>query len=169
MVALIAPILIVDGYNIIGAWDELKELKETSMGSARDQLIATLSAYYPWCWKRIIIVFDGQRYTWEHVDGVEAVFTEDRESADTMIEKLAAGLAGYYQVEVATSDSAEYRAASNLGARTLSAPALKERLAEERNSYQRRLADQSSRRGVMLNDILHKSVLDNLERLRRPK
>ncbi|MCJ7807090.1 MAG: NYN domain-containing protein, partial [Clostridia bacterium] len=94
MVALIAPILIVDGYNIIGAWDELKKLKETSMGSARDQLIATLSAYYPWCWKRIIIVFDGQRYAWEHVDGVEAVFTEDRESADTMIEKLAAGLSG---------------------------------------------------------------------------
>lgn len=162
------PILIVDGYNIIGAWEELKKLKESDLGSARAQLIAVLSAYFPWCWERIIIVFDGQSFAWEEIDGVEVVFTEGRETADTMIEKLAAGLSTYNRVEVATSDFAEYRAASNLGAIVLSAVALKERLEEESRSYRRRLADKAGRRGVMINDLLHKSVLDSLERLRRP-
>lgn len=162
------PILIVDGYNIIGAWEELKKLKESDMGSARAQLIAVLSAYAPWCWERIIIVFDGQDFAWEDVDGVEVVFTEGRETADTMIEKLAAGLSTCNRVEVATSDFAEYRAASNLGAIVLSAAALKERLEEESRSYRCRLADGTGRRGLMLNDLLHKSVLDSLERLRRP-
>lgn len=168
MDALKALILIVDGYNIIGAWEDLKKLKESDMGSARAQLIATLSAYYPWCWERIIVVFDGRRFAWEHLDGVEVVFTEDRETADTLIERLAAGFASYYRVEVATSDFAEYQAASNLGATVLSAVALQERIVEERNAYRRRLADQSDKPGIMLNDLLNKSVLDDLEKLRRP-
>ena len=163
-----AQILIVDGYNIIGSWDELKELKKTDLGSSRAQLIATMSAYYPWCWERIIIVFDGQHFSWEHVDGIEVVFTGGRETADTMIERLAAGLSSYDRVEVATSDFAEHRAASNLGASVLSAEALYERMAEERSSYQRRLTKKSGQKGIRFNDLLQKSVLDNLERLRRP-
>lgn len=163
-----AQVLIVDGYNIIGTWDELKELKKTDMGSARDQLIAILAAYYPWHWERIIIVFDGQQFDWSSVDGIEVVFTEDKETADTMIEKLAAGLTPYFQVEVATSDYAELRAASALGARVLSAPAFKEHLEEQRSSYNRLLYNRSDTRGIMLNDILNKSVLEILERLRRP-
>ncbi len=163
-------ILIVDGYNIIGAWDELKDLKKAAMGSARDQLITTLSAFVPWCWQRIIVVFDGQGFEWEHVEGVEVVFTEGRESADTMIEKLAAGLAATCKVEVATSDIAEYLAASNLGARVMSARVLRERLAEERDSYQRRLAGRNNRQqGIMLNEMLQSSVLENLEKMRRSK
>lgn len=168
MVVLKAEILIIDGYNIIGAWDDLKALRDADMGSARDQLISTFSAFVPWCWERIIIVFDGKKFNWEHVDGVEVVFTEGKEAADTMIEKLAAGLSAGSQVEVATSDHAEYRAASALGAWCISATVLKERLAEQQNGYRRRLADKKNSRGIMLNDILNKSVLDNLQRLRRP-
>jgi uncharacterized protein len=167
VVGLNVTILIVDGYNIIGSWDDLKKLKEKSMGSARDQLISTLSAYSPWAWERIIIVFDGQSFGWERVDGVEVVFTEGSESADTMIERLAAGLSARHRVEVATSDYAEHLAATGLGAVVLSAPALSERLAELRDSYKRRLADQPAGKGIMLNDILNKSILDNLERMRR--
>lgn len=167
MEALIAPILIVDGYNIIGDWDELKSLKARDLGSARDQLISILSAYYPWCWERIIIVFDGQRFAWEHYDGVEVVFTEGRQTADTMIEKLTAGFSPYYSIEVATSDFAELRAASNLGALVLSAPSLKERLEEQKRIYRSSLKDQTSSGGIMLNDLLNKSMLDTLEKLRR--
>lgn len=160
------PILIVDGYNIIGAWDELKDLKEAAMGSARDQLIATLSAYLPWCWRRIIVVFDGQSFAWDYVEGVEVVFTESSESADTMVEKLAAGLAATCSVEVATSDIAEYRAASNLGARVLSAKVLRERLAEERSSYQRRLAAKKNQKGVSLEEFLNKADREKIKRLK---
>lgn len=168
MRSLPALILIVDGYNIIGSWDDLKALKEADFGSARDQLISTLSAYYPWCWERIIIVFDGQRFNWEHLDGVEVVFTEGSESADTMIEKLAAGLSSCCRVEVATSDFAEYRAAAALGASVLSAQALKERLEEQQRSYRNCLNKSTQKSGIMLNKLLQQSVLDNLERLRRP-
>ncbi len=167
MVGLKASVLIVDGYNIIGAWENLKELKEKDLGSARDQLISSLSAYYPWCWDRIIIVFDGRHFAWDYLTGVEVVFTEAGESADTMIEKLAAGLAAEYRVEVATSDFAELRAASALGAAILSAPALKERLVSEREAYRERLARRNRKKGLLLNDLLQQSVIDNLEKMRK--
>ena len=161
-----ADILIVDGYNIIGSWDDLKALRDTDMGSARDQLISTLSAYVPWCWKRIIVVFDGQNFNWENLDGIEVVFTEGKETADTMIEKLAAGLSASSQVEVATSDFAEYRAASGFGAWCISAPALKEKLSECQDSYKRKLTVEKKEKGIMLNDILNQSVIEGLQRFR---
>jgi uncharacterized protein len=161
-----APILIVDGYNIIGSWENLKKLKEKNFGSARDQLISMLAAFYPWCWERIIIVFDGQNFAWDHHDGVEVVFTEASESADTLIERLAAGLAAYYRVEVATSDFAELRAASALGATVLSAPALEERLKMEREAFSERLARKNKGKNLSLNDLLQQSVIDGLEKLR---
>lgn len=160
------PVLLVDGYNIIGSWEELKVMKETDMGSAREQLIATLAAYVSWCWERIIIVFDGQSYLWDNVDGVEVVYTGSPETADTMIERLAAGLAEGYRVEVATSDAAEYRAAAAVGARVYSAAALKEHLKEQQESY-RRLTGTKTREGLMLNDLLNEAVLENLKKLRR--
>ena len=160
------PILIVDGYNIIGAWDKLKALKKNDMGSARDQLVAVLAAFRPWSWKRIIVVFDGQEFAWDHIDGVEVVFTGSRETADTMIERLAAGLAASYEVEVATSDFAEYRASSSVGATVLSAAALRERLNQQRERYRRHLGS-PQKKGLMLNNILAESVLDALERIRR--
>jgi len=140
LVQIKAPILIVDGYNIIGSWENLKLLKEKNFGSARDQLISMLAAFYPWCWERIIIVFDGQNFAWDDHDGVEVVFTEANESADTLIERLAAGFAAYYRVEVATSDFAELRAA--------------------------RLARKNKGKNLSLNDLLQQSVIDGLEKLR---
>jgi predicted RNA-binding protein with PIN domain len=162
------PTLIVDGYNIIGAWESLKQLKEEDFGSARDQLIAILAAYYPWCWERVIIVFDGQNFAWDYCDGVEVVFTEASESADTMIERLAAGLSARSRVEVATSDYAELRAAAALGATILSAPALKEKLEVERRAFSERLARTNKGRSLFLNDLLQQSVIDRLEKMRKP-
>ena len=162
-----APILIVDGYNIIGSWESLKKLKEKDFGSARDQLISILTPFYPWCWERIIIVFDGKNFAWDDHDGVEVVFTEASESADTLIERLAAGLAGYSRVEVATSDFAELRAASALGATVHSAPALEERLKVEREAFSERLARKNKGKSLILNDLLQQSVIDSLEKLRR--
>ena len=166
MVQINSSILIVDGYNIIGAWENLKDLKNKDMGSARDQLIHTLSAYLSWSWQRIIVVFDGQEFQWEEHDGVEVVYTGMRETADTLIERLAAGLVSYGRVEVATSDFAEYRAAAAVGAGVLSATALKERLAEQRAAYMRHTAP-AEKKGLMLNEVLNEDILRTLDRLRR--
>lgn len=161
------PLLIVDGYNIIGSWENLKRLKEKDFGSARDQLVSALAAFYPWCWERIIVVFDGQNFAWDFYGGVEVVFTGANESADTLIERLAAGLAAGARVEVATSDFAELQAASNLGAAILSAPALAERLKAEREAFSERLARRNGGKSLNLNDLLQQPVIDSLDKLRK--
>lgn len=163
------PVLIIDGYNIIGAWQDLQEMKNRDLGSARDQLISIMAGYRDWAWSRIIIVFDGQnnKYQWEEVEGIEVVFTGSRESADTMIERLAAGLNINHRVEVATSDFAEFRAVSNLGARVYSASSLKEKLAEQQESIRRRSGSRK-KEGLMLNDVLNQAARESLNKLRHP-
>ena len=51
-------ILLVDGYNIIGAWPELRELKERDLAAARDRLIEQMAEYQAFTGSRVIIVFD---------------------------------------------------------------------------------------------------------------
>ncbi len=160
------PVLIIDGYNIIGAWEDLKQMRDRDMGSARDQLISIMAGYRDWAWDRIIIVFDGRSYAWKEVEGVEVVFTGERETADTMIERLSAGLSVNHKVEVATSDFAEFQAVSNVGARVYSAASLKAQLVEKRESF-RRLSVAQKKKGLVLNDFLNQAALERLDRLRR--
>lgn len=145
----------------------LKEMSKFDMGSARDQLIATLSSFYPWCWQRIIVVFDGQNYSWLEVEGIEIVYTSEKETADTMIEKLSAGLSQHYQVLVATSDNEEFRAASALGARAISAATLTEVMNECRDDYREKTANADPVKGVMIHELINKKVKEDLEKLRR--
>lgn len=114
-------ILIVDGYNIIGAWPELKELKDEDLGAARDLLIEKMAEYKAYTGYRVIIVFDAQ-----YVKGpekkvknhnVEVIYTKTNEIADEKIEKLAIELNDRRtQVYVATSDYTEQWAVFGQGA-----------------------------------------------------
>lgn len=114
-------VLIVDGYNMIGAWPELKALKEKDLGQSRDLLIEMMAEYQSYTGDRIIVVFDAY-----HVRGVEKVqkdykvdviFTKENETADERIEKLAGELNDVRtQVYVATSDYAEQRTIFGQGA-----------------------------------------------------
>ncbi|ARI75416.1 NYN domain-containing protein [Halobacillus mangrovi] len=114
-------VLIVDGYNMIGAWPELKRLKEKDLGQARDLLIEMLAEYQSYTGDRIIVVFDAY-----HVRGLEkkhknykvdVIFTKENETADERIEKLAGELNDVRtQVYVATSDYAEQRTIFGQGA-----------------------------------------------------
>lgn len=105
-------ILLVDGYNIIGAWKELRELKEIKLIDARDRLIEHMAEYQAYMGCEVIIVFDAHL-----VPGIEAkekkynlqiIYTRENETADERIEKLASQLiTRRTQVVVATSDSIE--------------------------------------------------------------
>ena len=105
-------ILLVDGYNIIGAWPELRELKERSLEQARDRLIEMMAEYQAFTGYRVIVVFDAQ-----YVQGlsrtyknhkVEVLFTKENETADERIEKMAIELNNIKtQIQVATSDYTE--------------------------------------------------------------
>jgi uncharacterized protein len=105
-------ILLVDGYNIIGAWPELRESKERDLAASRDRLVEMMAEYQAFTGTRVIIVFDAQ-----YVQGiarifknhkVDVVFTKENETADERIEKMAIELNNIKtQIQVATSDFTE--------------------------------------------------------------
>ncbi|MCM3710492.1 NYN domain-containing protein [Sporosarcina luteola] len=105
-------VLLVDGYNIIGAWPELRKLKLVSLAEARDRLIERMAEYKAHTGWRVIILFDAhlmrgtEKKNWKH--NVEVVFTRENETADERIEKLVSELSGRrVQIHVATSDLTE--------------------------------------------------------------
>lgn len=122
--------LVVDGYNIIFAWEELKSLAKTSMDAARTALVEILSNYQGYRRCKVIIVFDaykikgGERRQEKH-GSVDVVFTKEGETADTYIERLTYEMNGKYRVRVATSDRQEQIIALGNGAFRLSASELK--------------------------------------------
>lgn len=114
-------ILIVDGYNIIGDWPELRTLKNKDLAAARDRLIERMAEYQAYSGYRVIIVFDAQyvKGTEKKVrnHNVEVIFTRSNETADERIEKLAISLSNRRtQVHVATSDYTEQWAIFGQGA-----------------------------------------------------
>jgi uncharacterized protein len=114
-------ILLVDGYNIIGAWQELNELKQKDLAAARDRLVELMAEYQGYTGYRVIVVFDAY-----YVQGiarkyqnykVEVLFTRENETADERIERLAIELNNIKtQIHVATSDFTEQWAIFGQGA-----------------------------------------------------
>lgn len=118
--------LLVDGYNIIFAWPELKELAAGSMDGARSRLIDLLSRYQHIRGCRIIVVFDAYRlpgHAEEIIDygNVYAVYTREAQSADHFIEKFAHRHQEKYDITVATSDSLQQVIIRGAGCSVMSA------------------------------------------------
>ncbi|MBR3786890.1 MAG: TetM/TetW/TetO/TetS family tetracycline resistance ribosomal protection protein [Firmicutes bacterium] len=118
--------LLVDGYNIIFAWDQLKELAKVSIDGAREALIEILANYQGYKKCRVIVVFDayrvkgGERHFEKH-EHVDVVYTAEAETADMYIEKTAHEKAKDYLVRVATSDRLEQMIIVGSGAFKVSA------------------------------------------------
>ena len=105
-------VLLVDGYNIIGAWGELLLLKDNQLADARDLLIERMAEYKAYMGWRVIVVFDA--YMTPGLENrkrrhdVEVLFTRENETADERIEKLVSELSERrVQIHVATSDFTE--------------------------------------------------------------
>ncbi|PLT31310.1 NYN domain-containing protein [Peribacillus deserti] len=119
-------ILLVDGYNIIGAWPQLRSLRNRDLSAARDSLIQKMAEYQAFSGFRVIVVFDAhfvQGTEKKYKDyKVEVIFTRENESADERIEKLAIELNNIKtQIHVATSDATEQWAIFGQGALRISA------------------------------------------------
>jgi ribosomal protection tetracycline resistance protein len=122
--------LLVDGYNIIHAWPELKELVADNMEAARMKLIDILSNYQGVRKCKIIIVFDAHRvqgHPEEVVDyhNIRLVYTKEAQTADQYIEKFAHDNSKKYNIVVATSDGLQQIIVRGQGASLLSARELK--------------------------------------------
>lgn len=118
--------LLVDGYNIIFAWDELKELADKNIDSARDKLMDIMCNYQGAKKVNLILVFDaykvsgGQGEVFDY-HNIHVVYTKEAETADQYIEKVSHELSRKYQVTVATSDRLEQMIIWGAGARRISA------------------------------------------------
>ena len=104
--------LLVDGYNIIFAWDELAALAAQDIAAARSALIDILANYQGFRKCRVIAVFDaykvkGNPGSVQTVHGVKVVYTKEAETADTYIERATYELRRERRVRVATSDGPE--------------------------------------------------------------
>jgi uncharacterized protein len=114
-------ILLVDGYNIIGSWPELRELKNKDLAAARDKLVEKMAEYQGYSGFKVIIVFDaygvqGIEKKYKNYQ-LEVIFTKENETADERIEKLAIALSNRKtQIHVATSDFTEQWAIFGQGA-----------------------------------------------------
>ena len=104
--------LLVDGYNIIFAWDELKRLAEMELELARERLVTYLCNYAAVRKIRVILVFDAYKVKGSHgaverVHNIDVVYTKEAETADMYIEKVTHELSRNHRVRVATSDGLE--------------------------------------------------------------
>lgn len=123
--------LLVDGYNIIFAWEELKSLSEVNLEAARGKLMDIMCNYQGYKQMNLILVFDAykvQGNVGEMFDyhNIHVVYTKEAETADQYIEKLVRTIAKDYEVTVATSDGLEQLIVMGGGARRMSARNLKE-------------------------------------------
>ncbi|MGN0688219.1 MAG: NYN domain-containing protein [Oscillospiraceae bacterium] len=104
--------LLVDGYNIIFAWDELSKQAKDNLDLARSSLINILCNYQGYRQCNLILVFDAYKVKGNHreietVGGISVVYTKEAETADMYIEKTAHKLGKDHRVRVATSDNVE--------------------------------------------------------------
>lgn len=107
-------VLLVDGYNMIGDWEELKQLKEVDLAQARHLLIEKLAEYQAYRGYRVIVVFDAYEVrgteTRQTDFKIEVIYTKEQETADECIERLVKELKNIKtKVYVATSDYTEQR------------------------------------------------------------
>ena len=123
--------LLVDGYNVIFAWDDLKSLAAVNIDSARDKLIDIMSNYQGYVGCELILVFDAYKVKQNPGSitkhgNIHVVYTKEAETADMYIEKTTHELGRKYKVTVASSDGLEQLIIMGQGALRMSSRGLRE-------------------------------------------
>ena len=123
--------IIVDGYNVIFAWEDLAAQARADLDAARRQLCDALSSYAGFTKCRLVVVFDGYKQKGNpgeksQFHNIQVVFTKEGETADAYIESLAYEIGGNYAVRVASSDSLVQLSSFRSGVLRMSARELRE-------------------------------------------
>jgi predicted RNA-binding protein with PIN domain len=165
-------ILIVDGYNMIGAWPELQKLKSIELEEARDQLIHELSEYQSYSGCKVYLVFDAYQ-----VPGLgrkimknklNILYTKEKETADELIEKLVFKyISRSNRVYVATSDMIEQHMIFGMGAFRITANELALKIHQNKNSVRQQIESRYSFRRDSFDNRLNNEVKKQLEKWRR--
>ena len=167
--------LLVDGYNIIFAWEELSLLAEYSLEDARLRLLDILSDYKGFSGINIITVFDAHKVkenvgTEEVYNGnITVVYTKELETADQYIERMTNLLSKDNIVRVATSDSLEQIIIMGRGAQRISARDLLYEIRSAKNKQKTQYIDKKPIKRNMLFDNLDPKMKIQLEKMRMQK
>lgn len=165
--------LVVDGYNIIFAWPEFEKIKDTDLAHARSRLVSILANHSPLSGQKIYVVFDahlvkGSVQRTEVIDGIEVIYTQTGETADTFIESMVGELLKKGIVHVATSDCAEQGIVFGRGAYRVTPGELRANINKTKNESRERYQRNLPVDAYLENRLLDK-VRSKLERLRRGK
>ena len=163
--------LLVDGYNIIFAWEDLKELAKASIDGARGKLMDILCNYQGIRGCRLILVFDAYRVQGHDTElfdyhNIHVVYTKEAETADQYIEKFAYENGKKADITVATSDGLEQIIIRGQGCALLSARELKEEIQRASEEIRGTYMDQPPGSRNYLLDAVTKETREQLDRIR---
>ena len=166
--------LLVDGYNIIFAIPQLKELAEINIDSARSKLMDLLCNYQGYKKNTLILVYDAYKVeggigSVEKYHNIHVVYTKEAETADQYIEKTVHEIGKKYHVTVATSDALEQKIIWGAGASRMSAKGLWEELELVRKEIQEQYLEQTNGSGRKLFQDLEPEFAEYLEEIRLGK
>ncbi|TCZ67521.1 NYN domain-containing protein [Paenibacillus albiflavus] len=164
--------LIVDGYNIIGAWPKLSKLKDVNLEEARNSLIHMLAEYQSFSGMKTYLVFDaylvpgiGKQYSQSRLS---VLYTKEKETADELIERLVTDLIGRRkQVYVATSDMIEQHVIFGKGALRMSANELLVKVRNSRKEIQGKIANDLIPERNTFDKFMDPAMREKFERMRR--
>ena len=141
--------LLVDGYNIIFAWDDLAAIAKEDMDLARSRLVNLMCNYRGLHRCEVILVFDAYRIkgntgSFEKVNNISVVYTKEAETADSYIERTTHELSKNYRVQVATSDRMEQLIIIGNGAMRISADAFRKEVDRTEAVMQELMAEKAN-------------------------
>ncbi len=165
--------LLIDGYNVINSWPQLKDLLIEDLGEARAQLIDMMSEYQTYRGLYAIIVFDahlvkGSLEKTKNIKGVKVVYTKEKETADNYIEKFIVNLPKRDRASVVTNDWTEQQMVLGSGGTRIPV----RELILDYNNCKRNISKEVEALKTnkdFLSDRIDPITLEKLERFRRKK
>lgn len=159
--------LLIDGYNIIHAWPELKNLIEDSMDAARNKLLDILCNYKAIIDSKIIVVFDAYRVQGRKEEiikynNINVIFTKEAQTADQYIEKFAYDNNKVFNITVATSDGMQQIIIRGAGANLLSARELREDVIIRNKILMEKQNETENKKLNYISELISKDIKDNL-------
>lgn len=166
--------LLVDGYNIIFAWDDLKELAKVNIEAARNKLMDIMCNYQGYKDVTLILVYDAYKVKGNPGEifkyhNIHVVYTKEAETADQYIEKTVHEIGRKYQVTVATSDGMEQVIIMGQGAQRMSARGLLDEVEAMNQEIRKQHLSKSAKNGQYLFENLSDELAEDMEDIRLGK
>ena len=163
--------LLVDGYNVLFAWEETRELAEENLDAAKARLLDLLCNYQGMCGMELMVVFDAYRVEGHRTEcfdyhNIRVVYTREAETADQYIEKFAHQNGKNYHITVATSDGLEQVIIRSQGCFLLSARELRSEVFHKMGILKKEHMEKQKEGRFYLADGIGEEAAKQLEKIR---